>query len=402
MNFDVQNIIDYVQTNGADWLAAAVIMVVGYFIALFVRWGIAAAINRTGLGAKAKATGGNIGRSIGYAFFWVIILFALYQALSKLGMGETLAPLNELLEKISAFAPKLFGAALTFIIGFIVANVAKNATSSTLEAAQIDNLASRTGLTSVTGSSGGLAKAIGTLVFVIIIVPVAIAALGLLEIESISVPLTLMLTQFTSFIPKLIGASIILAAAIFIGRWISGILQSLLPSFGFDNAVNQIGLLDDGKATATAPSVIAGKLAFLVALVIGLTAAVDVLEIDALSNVFGTVQDLGGRILLAGATIAVGIFLANFVSRIVTAASGELAGRVIKYATIVLATFMGLLQLGIGEEIVQTAFQYGLGAAAVAAALAFGLGGREWAKSKLLEWSPPKPGVARKKPTTKK
>ncbi len=390
MNFDVQNIINFVQTNGATWLAAAVIMVIGYIIAMCVRWGVASAINRTGFGAKAKASGGNIGRSLGQAFFWVIILFALYQALSKLGMGETLAPLNELLNKISAFAPKLFGATLTFIIGFIVANVAKLATSSTLEAAQIDGLAAKSGLTSSAGSSGGLAKAIGTFVFVIIIVPVAIAALGLLEIKSISEPLTLMLTQFTDFIPKIIGASIVLAAAIFIGKWASGIFQTMLPSFGFDNAVNQIGLLDDGKEATTPPSAIAGKLVFVIALVIGLTAAVDILQIEALSDVFGTVQDLGGRILLAGATIAVGVFLANFVSRIVSAASGELAGRVIKYATIVLATFMGLLQLGIGEEIVQTAFQYGLGAAAVAAALAFGLGGRDWAKAKLQKWSPPK------------
>jgi len=55
---------------------------------------------------------------------------------------------------------------------------------------------------------------------------------------------------------------------------------------------------------------------------------------------------------------------------------------------------MGLAQMELGEEIVNSAFQYGLGAAAVAAgvggAIAFGLGGRTWAGKKLDELFPTK------------
>lgn len=393
----MQTITEYVSANGANWAAAAVILVVGWFIALFVRWGVAAGINRTGFGAKAKSSGGNIGRSIGQAFFWVILLFALYQALSRLGMGDTLAPLNDLLSKISAFAPKLFGAALTFFIGGIVAKVAKNATQSTLEAAQVDSLAAKSGLTSVTGSSGGIAKAIGTLVFVIIIVPVIIAALGLLQIEAISTPLTNMLNSFTGFIPSLIGASIVLGLAIFIGKWIKGILQSTLPSFGFDNAINELGLLDDGKTSSVSPSAVVGNIAFFIAAILGLTAAVELLNIETLNTVFGEILAISGDILKAGLIIAIGVFVANFIGRMVTSASNALAGRVIKIAAIVLFSFMALSQLDFGAEgsgIVDTAFTYILGAGAFAAgvggALAFGLGGREWAKSKLNAWSPAK------------
>ena len=50
---------------------------------------------------------------------------------------------------------------------------------------------------------------------------------------------------------------------------------------------------------------------------------------------------------------------------------------------IVLFTFMGLQFMGVGEEIVQTAFTAAAIGAAVAGALAFGLGGREWAVRKL-------------------
>jgi hypothetical protein len=54
----------------------------------------------------------------------------------------------------------------------------------------------------------------------------------------------------------------------------------------------------------------------------------------------------------------------------------------------------------LGEEIVNTAFQYGLGAAAVAGgiggAIAFGVGGRAWAAAKLEKWFPNKKQTTRK------
>ena len=61
---------------------------------------------------------------------------------------------------------------------------------------------------------------------------------------------------------------------------------------------------------------------------------------------------------------------------------------------------MGLAQMELGEEIVNTAFQYGLGAAAVAGgiggAIAFGVGGRAWAAAKLEKWFPNKKQTTRK------
>jgi len=50
-------------------VAALVIVVIGVLLAYIFRSLIAGAINRTGLGKKAKTTGGNIGLSIGKACF---------------------------------------------------------------------------------------------------------------------------------------------------------------------------------------------------------------------------------------------------------------------------------------------------------------------------------------------
>lgn len=381
-------------------ISAAVILIIAIIAAYILRAIIGGAINRTPFGAKAQTTGGNIGKSIGKAVFWLVILYGFYLALGRLNMTEQLRPIEDLFRDISNVVPKLIGAGFTLFIGYIVAMVAKNATTATLDAAQVDNLAARSGITTAASTAGGISKVLGTIVFVLVIVPVAIAALGILDIRSISEPLGNMLSTFLDYIPEIIGASAVLAASVFIGRFISTFIQGTLPTFGFDNSINQIMMIDDGKGLKTAPSKVAGNLAFIIVIVLGLAAAVDILNIESLSYAFTSVQDLGGRVLTAGATIVVGVFLANFVARIIGGATDSKVGMFLKYAVVVLATFMALSQLGIGSAIVEFAFMAILGAAAVAAgvggAIAFGMGGREWASRKLEELMPTKSGTRKK------
>ena len=350
---------------------------------------VSGAINRTGIGKRAKTTGGNIGKSVGKAVFWIALLYTLFLALSRAGLGDYFGPVETLLNDVAAFVPKIIGAGFTFFIGFIVAKVAGNATTSVLEAAQVDNLAAKSGVTSATGSKGSLAKALGTLVFVIIIVPVAVAALGALNLKGVSEPLSKMLEGFTSYIPALVGASLVLAGAIFIGRFISNFLTNFLPTVGFDNSVNSVLMLDDGEGASTSPSKAVGYVAFLITLVVGLSAAVSILGNESLSAAFGTVQEFGGSLLRAAVLIGIGVFLANFMGRFMSAMMDAKLANFIKYVVMAIFVFMGLNSLDTTGQIVSVAFSAFVIAAAVAAAIAFGLGGREWAKQVLSKTFPP-------------
>ena len=378
--------------QGVDWTnlgIAGAILVAGIIISIALRGIVSGAINRTGLGKRAKSTGGNIGKSIGKAVFWLAILYTLYLALSRVGLGQNFASVETLFNNIANFVPKLIGAGFTFFIGFIIAKVAGNATTSVLEAAQVDNLAAKSGVTSATGSKGSLAKALGTLVFVIIIVPVAVAALGALNLKGVSEPLSNMLNGFTSYIPALVGASLVLAGAIFIGRFISNFLTNFLPTVGFDNSVNSVLMLDDGEGISTSPSKAAGYVAFLITLVVGLSAAVSILGNESLSAAFGTVQEFGGSLLRAAVLIGIGVFLANFMGRFMSAMMDAKLANFIKYVVMAIFVFMGLNSLDTTGQIVSVAFSAFVIAAAVAAAIAFGLGGREWAKQVLSKTFPP-------------
>ena len=374
------------------WVVVAAILVIGYIVSLVLRGLVSGAINRTGIGKKAKTTGGNIGKSVGKAVFWLALLYTLFLALSRAGLGEYFGPVENLFDSIAAFIPNLIGAGFTFFIGFIVAKVAGNATTSVLEAAQVDNFAARTGVTDIeegAPASNSLAKGLGTLVFVLIIVPVAIAALGALNMEEISGPLSNMLEGFLSYIPALVGASIVLAGAIFIGRFISKFLTGFLPTVGFDSSINSVMMLDDGAGLKTSPSKAAGYVAFLITLVIGVSAAVNILGNDSLTDAFGMVQSFGGSLLRAAVLIGIGVFLANSMGRFMGTMMNPKLAAFVKYFAMVLFVFLGLSSLDPEGQIVPVAFSAFVISASVAAAIAFGLGGRDWAKQVLNKTVPP-------------
>ena len=370
-------------------ISAAIILLIGFIVAFIIKSVVAGGINRTGLGKKAQTSGGNIGNAIGRALFWLVVLYAAYLALGRLGLSENLGPVNGFFDNIGSYAANILGAGLLFIIGYFLAKVAQNAVTATLEAAQLDSLANKSGFTSATGSQGSIARALGTLVFVVIIALFSIAALDALDISGVSDPLSNMLSGFLNFIPELIGAAAILAVTIFIGRFVSEFLQDFLPSLGFDRSVNEIMMLDDGEGLKTSPSKAAGYVAFLIILVIGVSAAVNLLGNDSLSYAFGSVQEFGGSLLEAAILIIIGVFLASILGRFMSSVISPRIATFVKYAVMVLFIFIGLSSLDPEGQIVPIAFSSLVISAAVAAAIAFGVGGRDWAAKVLNNALPP-------------
>ena len=133
----------------------------------------------------------------------------------------------------------------------------------------------------------------------------------------------------------------------------------------------------------------AGFLVFIITLVLGVSAAVNILGIESLTNAFGTVQEFGGSLLRAAVLIGIGVFLANFMGRFMSTMMNPKLAAFVKYFAMVLFVFLGLSSLDPEGQIVPVAFSAFVVSAAVAAALSFGLGGREWAKQVLNKMAPP-------------
>ena len=375
---------------------ALITIIAGYFIAKIVAAIVAGAINRTGIGRKAKTTGGNIGKSLSKAVFWVLWLVFILMGLSQFPLlSDQLGFLDGMMTNIFNYVPQLITGGFVLGVGILLSRVVKEALTSTLEAAQVDNLVNRFGIIGEAGEaqSTSLSKSAGVLAAAVVTITAAATAIGIWNIPGVSGPVSELLNTILGYIPRIIGAAIILGVFVFIGRFVSNLAKSTLPALGVDNSLSAVTSLD-GDTSNVVPSNVIATVSFIGIVLMGLTAAMKALGIPELTNIFNTLLEVGGRVVLGAVIIGAGLFIANFVSKIVTQTSGKLAGNIIKYATMIIVTFMGLETMQLGEGIVDTAFRYSVMAAAVAAgvggAIAFGLGGREWAAKKLQEWLPAK------------
>lgn len=377
-----------------DWggriLAAAIVAVVAYLIARTARWALAAAVDRLPLtrsletaSAEGAAAGATVGQRLGEAAFWLVILFALPQALHALRLDAIVAPLDATIAKLFAFLPNMIGAALIFAIGMLAANVARKATLATLTAAGAEKWSARIGLS----GGAGLVGAAGHAVYALVVIPVSIAALEALKVEAISAPAIDILRAVLDAIPRLFGAAILLGLTVAVGRFTAGLVEDLLPKLGFDGLVSRLGVAA-GPAGAP-PSRMAATGLMIAITIFGAIEALRLLNFVTAAAILTAVLELGGRVVFGAAIILAGALIARSLGDIVARTAGEsggLAAMLTRAATLALSIAMGLRFMGLAPEIVTLAFGLTLGSIAVAAALAFGLGGRSGAARVVDDW----------------
>ena len=213
------------------------------------------------------------------------------------------------------------------------------------------------------------------LVFALIIIPVAIAALQVLGIEAISGPAIAMLNEILAAIPRVVAAALWLGIAFIAGRFLKTIIEAVLPPTGFDDAIRSTGVLP----ASAFPSRIVANIAMIAIILGAAIEAANQLGGRTIAIFLAQVTELGGKVIFGTLIVVVGIFLARIVSNLVGSGTGEggFAQTIIRYAIIALFTAIGLTFMGLADQIVMLAFGLILGSAAVATALAFGLGGRE-------------------------
>lgn len=403
----------YVQEWGPRILAALAILLVAWLLARGAKWGVAALIDKTPLAKRAHAHQGvthspgkrnreTIGAQLGGAVYWLVLLVGLMLAVQPLGLAAATSPLGNMLNGFGAAIPNILGAVLILFIGSIVASVAKKAVEALLTAVQPGSWLARVGVGQ--GADPTLIPRIaGGVVFALIIIPVAIAALEQLNIRSISEPATAMLRIVLDAIPLVIAAGIILAIAVAVGRFAGKLLTQFLQGTGFDSTVAELGIgaaqqsdmLSSGdvaSATSTAtkspdwrPSVLAGNAVTIAIVLFGLMEAFRQLNFAYGSQMIAEILALLGSVIFGSVIIVVAVIVARFVSGAVErSGGGRLGATVVRVAIIVLGAAIGLKFMGLADDIINLAFGLILGAIAVAAALAFGLGGRQ-AAARLVE-----------------
>lgn len=342
----------------------------------------------------------SLSETIGNALYWFIFLLFLVPVLDTLGLQQALQPVQTLTTQLLTILPNILGAIVIGTVGWFLANVVRRIVTQLLNTTGIDHLGSRFGLSPATGVQS-LSTIIGTIVYILILIPVAIAALNALKIEAISAPAILMLQQVLNALPSIFTAVGILIVGYFLGRFISDLVTSILTSLGFNNIFTILGLpslVQQTEATeanevstppSRTPSEVAGIIVLVGIMLFATVAAVDILNIQGLKELVTQIVVILGQILSGLVVFGIGLFLANLAFSIISSSGNSqfrIVAQVARIAIIALVSAMALQQIGIAPNIVNLAFGLLFGAIAVAIALAFGLGGREVAQEQMREW----------------
>jgi hypothetical protein len=400
------------QGDVSIWLprivGAIAILLVAWILARAAKWAIAKVVDRVPALRHHNETepGRTVGSLIGEIAFWLILLVGIMLALQPLGLTQVLDPVRQLTTNSFAFIPNLIAAGLIFFIGLVIAKIVRRIVEGTLLAANADGWLRRSGLIenaamtpvspadtpAAVKARPSFSRTVGAIVFYLIMIPVAIAALEALKIEAISGPATEMLRTILDAIPNVVGAAILIAIGYFLGKLAKGLIEQALPSLGFDRAVGALGF-SPGRTT---PSRAIGAAALIAIMIFFAIKAAELLNSPIIAAMLAQVLELGSRILFGTGIILAGVVIARIVASLVTSSgsSGWLPA-VLRWSIIALAAAMGLRFMGLANEIVIIAFGSIIGSAAVACALAFGLGGRPTAHKLLERWSegnkPPAP-----------
>lgn len=367
-------------------LGAIVILVVGYIIARIVGWIVSKVVNQTGVGDKlasimgsAPAKGrkkGSVGAGFGSGAFWVVMLFVAIACLKALGLESVSAPLGAMLNQFFEAVPNIIKAAVIGGVGFLIATIAKMGVHKGLSLGEVD---SRLKL-----APGTLSNSLPLAAFGLIMLLILPAVFAALQMPELSGPIQGMVDSILGFVPKLISAGIIMAVFFLIAKLASTLLTNFLGGTGFNKLPEHLGLSANPNVN---PSDLAGKAAMFVILLTGVTQAVNLLDLDVVSNLFAQVGAFAGPVITGVVILAAGLWLANLARSAVKASSMANADSVAGMAftgVMVMTGVIALKQMQIGGDIVDLGVGLALGGVALALGLAFGLGGRD-AAAKFLD-----------------
>ena len=363
-------------------LVGLAILIVGLIVVKFIAGIILSGLKRFSVLHHTNEDGSltDYASPIGSLIKAVLTIFVLMAVLQHFGLTNVLAPLEEMVSKFTAAVPNIIGAGVIAYVGWILAKIVSELVRLALS--KVDTqIAQRTGNADIKISNFGSAFIFGG-----ILLPLIVAALGVLNIPAISDPASAMIQKLMAAVPDIIGAGVILLVTYFVAKFVVYMLSGLLEGANINAMPAKLGI--NGVFTDSfTPIKLIGTSIMFFSMLSAATAAVGVLGIDVISTIFAKVLEFGGGILVGGIILIVGNFLSTIAyTKLSQGGSGGIA-QIARIAILGLVLAMGLKSMGLADNIVNMAFGFTLGSVAVAAALAFGLGGKDAAKAVADTWA---------------
>jgi len=386
MNEMIEKLTDLLGPAGSGALGNALIglaiLIVGLFIVKILAGVFRTILSKVSVLNRVESDGTetNLVTPIVALIKGLLTIFVLMAVLEHFGLTDVLTPLRDMANKFLNAIPNIIGAGVIGYAGWVIAKLVSQIAGTALSAVDT-KLAEKTG-----NDDFKISKFLGSFIFAIILLPITVAALGVLNIPSVSVPASDMINKLMAAIPNIIGAGIILLVTYIVAKFVVHILTSILEGANVNAIPEKMGATGLFNNDFTLTKLIGIAIMFF-SMLTAATAAVNTLGIEIISNIFARVLEFGGGILVGAVILIIGNFLGTIAHRKLIANGNDAIANIARFAILGLVLAMGLKAMGLADNIVNLAFGFTMGSVAVAVALAFGLGGRDAAKKIADAWS---------------
>jgi hypothetical protein len=382
---------------------AVLILVVAYFAGIVLSKMVTGALDRMKVdekfaelsttGGKAEGEGEGEGEAkqrtfsdnAGRVVFWLLMVGGLAGAVDALEIGPLAHASQNALDRIVQLLPSLAIAAALVVAGYILGRIARAVIDNALDTAGLNRLVERVQLEKIFGETRA-SGVVGIAAMVFIILQTSIAALEELKLETLSEPLTEMMTRFWNFLPVLAVSVLIIMVGVLAGRVIRGVVESSLDNMGFDDLMDKLGfgpIERDDKITK--PHELVGLIVQVGIILVATVQALQNVQLFTWSGyVDGFIEYAVTHVAVALVIVAVGMALGNYVRDIIYARRRDDSDDTIRwiasfarYAVLVFAFTMAIHHLDVGPYFVLISFSLLFGSLCLALALALGLGARD-------------------------
>ncbi|MEL6813283.1 MAG: mechanosensitive ion channel [Cyanobacteria bacterium J06598_3] len=311
-------------------LGAILVLVFGLILAYVVAWAIKGLLSKTGVDERidslvnsGSSSNINVAKWISDGVFWLIALLAVIGFLNALDLTVVSEPLSRLVTTVLEYLPRLFSAGILLVVAWAIATVVKTLVNKALEGFNLDDrLAENTGVDpreNAVQIHETLGNALYWFVFLLFLPPI----LDALDLQGLLEPVQGLLDQFLSAIPQILTAGLVFAAAWLVAKIARGVVTNLLSATGIDNASDRLGLSQSTPGSRGLQlSSLAGTIVYAVILITGSIAALEKLNIAAISepaiSMLNQISDFIPLLLTAGVVLVVAYFIGKFVGNLVT------------------------------------------------------------------------------------
>ncbi len=320
---------------------------------------------------------------IGKLFYFITFILFVPGIFGKLGMDGVAQPVISMMDKLLIYLPNIIAATVLLVVGLFLAKLVKELLIPVFKKLNIDSYLAKVGFES--NDKITLSEVLANVVYVLILIPIVIAALDALQIEAISGPATDMLNSILLFMPRIAIAIVILFVGKFIADLVENLAERILVSIGTDKLTENMIKEDEKEKKDFSLSKVIAQIIKYVIVIFFLVEGLNILKLEVLTHIGGKVIEYMPYAISAIIIFGIALLASNFAENYISSKFPEskMTSLIVKVIIITVGAFITLYQLGIAKGLVNSAFIIILSAFAVAFAIAFGIGGRDFASHML-------------------